>query len=476
MIEENYTGSHYFYPIRNIGGNNGGDNFDNLTQFDYTVPEGYIVKFNESYNVVEMTVQGITGGAYVTIGNAAFNGTHADNVNRHTTTINSNGVKSLFNNIEHITNDIQISNIKNSDTVSQVMDIIFESKNKLKNNNSLNPFYINKNSVNVANAAIGGNIDSYFTENSNTYTIKRREANRSPFFYSSTNQLIFKPLLSSFQDENIFYSGSNHRFNYFIDPQWRNKFIYAVGANGSLPVDIGEFKANPGNNGKINVVVKSFTLYVSVYKYLADIPKQIKYDFTEIFTSTRIMTPSNQEKWTVYIPKNTFRIFLTFVDKRALNGERTYSTTDLRVDDIRKKINQIFIEYNGKMYPSDQYNLISMSPVNTAPGENIYDWTENTNTEDLTRAYNDLLLYSGAHYDSNGFSLNFSEYLLNPLWCFNINQKDIGRSENLDITIRGSSAFSTFNACFLICLHKSSLTIDYNDNGFIKNVDFNKYP
>lgn len=482
--ETNFLGSHYFYPITNIGGNNGGENFYNLTQFNYTVPEGYIVKFNESYGALDTEIKGFNAiGDYVGLGkiivngnlvDGPFNNTHADNTHSQTTLINSNGVHSIFNKIEHIINDNEISSIKNGGTCMQVIDTIFNGKNKLKNNRAGNNFYIN-NTPTKWSVNIGTNIKGYISDTiSNDIEknkLKRLEAVHSPFYNSSQNKIIFKPLLSTFQDDNIFYAGSNHRFNFFIDDQWRNKFIYANGGDGTSSVVIsGNLNNNPlvtENKGKIRANIIGFTLYLSVYKYYSTIPKTVNYDFTEIFTSTKIISNSTQDKWTVYIPKNTFRIFLTFIDKRALSGETSlYSPTDLRVDDIRKKINQIYIEYNHKTYPSDHYNLISMDPA---------DWSINTNTEDLTRSYRDLLLYSGANYDSHGFSMSFQEFLLNPIWCFNINPVDIGRSENLDITLRGSSAFLENNVAFLMCLHKSSLQIDYNDNGFIKNVKFNKY-
>lgn len=469
--ETNFLGSHYFYPVTNIGGNNRGENFYNLSQFNYTVPEGYIVKFNESYGALDTEIKGFNAeGRYVPLDDVLYNNEHLDDTSSQTTIVNSNGAHCIFNKIEHILNDNEISSIKNGGTCMQVIDTIFNGKNKLKNNRVGNNFYINKNPT-TWNTNIGGNIEDKIDNNIEKEKLKRLEAENSPFYKSSQNKIIFKPLLSTFQDDNIFYAGSNHRFNFFIDDQWRNKFIYANGPNGTSSVVIsGNLNDNPlvtDNKGKIRANILGFTLYLSVYKYYSTIPKTVNYDFTEIFTSTKIITNSTQDKWTIYIPKNTFRIFLTFIDKRALSGETSlYSPTDLRVDDIRKKINQLYIEYNHKMYPSDQYNLISMDPA---------DWSIDSNTEDLSRSYRDLILYSGANYDSHGFSMSFQEFLLNPIWCFNINPVDIGRSENLDLTLRGKTSFLENNVAFLMCLHKSSLQIEYNDDGFIKNVNFNKY-
>lgn len=468
----NNAGSHKMYNVRSAGSVDNA-NFIGVLQYEFIVPEGYFLIGNESYCSVSLQFRGRDAGNNVIISNAIYNSTGgANNINvSNSCSLNSSPGSCLFERVEHLLNDNKFSEVKDVEKVDQIKSLVFETKKQLEKSLSTNPIYYNEEYKIPNVAAIGD-----YAKDARLLTTKEtqyKNARKSPYWFSAINRLNFKLPLPFFDETTPFYSGTRHTFNLFVDNNFRQKIVGGDRAGAAYAFD----NAAAGADGTINLNILDMSFYFSIYKNLSSIPRHIKYEMTEIFSTMHLIKESNIDRWTCYIPPSSFRVIIGFIDRRQ--GTSTlYPPNDFSNTDIRSKINQLFIEFQGVKYPGEDYYLAGMvhdhPKYNDVTGAQTNAGGSNVNgsSRDNQRAYFDYILASGAFLDGESSVLNYNEWQGQPLFCFNIIQGK-NKSGNLDIQIKGDTPFTQNNLAFVMCLYNRNLEISYNESGFIEDIKTN---
>lgn len=449
-----YGSSNYnFIPIRptsDIGFRNFNSNvtFDNIT-----IPAGKFPDFSQSYFAITLHVSGGTDAdptVEVLISDEFYN--TADNIT-NTVSLASDPCACLFTKMSNYIGDKYTSSIENVGQCDQLKNMVFESNQTINTTLSTNNIYWNK-SQNTYSTTFSGFSDSILVR-SNAQE-QRIQAEKSPFWKSKVNKLIWKPILPIFNISDPLPSGTKIKFIFNIDPNWRRRIIYGQRGNATLEVSGDLEKA------KMRVNVAEMVFYLCLYDSDVKLPKQLSYKFYEVYSTIKTLQDAVTDKFSIAIPRGTYKIIASFFDARV--GTSTlYSATSFNVPDT-KIIQELTMSYSGQFFPVEPYNFQASFDSST--------WTVASITNDIFRAYQDYLINTESFEDNSGASLSLAEWCAQPIFVHQIVRMPGDLSSNLDINIKTNGTRLGANSSILVmCLYTNEVTLELDNNSFINNVE-----
>ena len=422
-------------------------NFNSSVIFDnITIPSGKFPDFSQSYFSTLLEVS----GDGVTLGDNAYN--TADDIT-NTTTLSSNPISCLFNKLSNYINDKHTSSIENIAECDQLKNMVFESNQTLSTTLSTNNIYWTK-PKNIYNANFGGYTDSFLTRGNEQE--QRIQAQKSPFWSAKANKIMWKPILPIFSISEPFPSGSKFKFIFNIDPNWRRRLIFGQNNGASWVVNDAEAA------GTVTVNVREMVFYLCLYDANIKLPKTINYKFHEVYSTIKPIQATIADKFSMTIPRGTYKILVTFFDSRVGTDTR-YSPTSFNVADIKAKLQELTLSYSGQFFPVEPYNF----------SDQFFPllWNQATNTGDILRAYQDYLTNSDSFEDNSGASLSLGEWIAQPIFVHKIVRQSGDLSQNLDITVKGRDTFIANNSILVMCLYVNDITYELDNNNFITSVE-----
>lgn len=449
-----YGSSNYNFiphrPTSDIGFRNFNSNvtFDNIT-----IPAGKFPDFSQSYFAITLQVSGASNDDPLTeilISDSYFNiGNNVTN----TVTLSSDPCSCLFTKMSNYIGDKHMSSIENVPQCDQLKNMVFESNQTINTTLSTNNIYWNRSKNNYSNT-FNGYSDSILVRSNEQE--QRIQAEKSPFWKSRTNKLIWKPILPIFNISDPFPSGSKIKFIFNIDPNWRRRIIFGQRSGVTLEVS-GDLEKT-----KIRVNVVEMVFYLCLYDSNVKLPKQLSYKFYEVYSTIKTLQDAVSDKFSVAIPRGTYKILVTFFDAR-IGTSTLYSPTNFNIPDT-KNIQELTLSYSGQFYPIEPYNFSASFDSS--------DWTEATNTNDIFRAYQDYLINTESFEDNSGASLNLAEWCAQPIFVHQIIRMPGDLSSNLDVNIKTQGPRLGANTSVLVmCLYTNEVIYELDNNSFISNVE-----
>lgn len=454
------TGKYNYVPIRPLG-DISRKNFNGQIEVQMTVPQGKHWDPSNSYFSIKAAFFGYTGaGVKALISDNALNTTAdiTDNL-----ALSSDPCACLFQKLAYYCNDKHISTVENVAQVDQIKNMVFESKSTIEKALSTNPIYWQSGAKPALVTAIGDIVDPYAAQT--PAQAVRIAAQNSPFYYSSENRMVWRPPIPVLQLSEPFPENSRHKFVFNVDPQWQRKTVSGYHTNGT-PAIVSwaiQYSSDTAANNAVVFEITDFIFYAAFYDSNIRLPKQINYIFPEIYSAIKPVQNAVQDRFSFTVPRGTYKILLGFIDAR--NGTDTrYSPTNFSVDTLRAQLSDISLTYAGESFPLKPYSFPTANFLNT--------WnTATTDTQELANMYYEMLLGSDAFRDSSSTSLNFRDWLINPLWVFKIVKPPGDLSSNLDVYLKFRNGPGTDVSCFIMALYNSEVSIKLNDSGLIEDIE-----
>jgi len=131
------------------------------------------------------------------------------------------------------------------------------------------------------------------------------------------------------------------------------------------------------------------------------------------------------------------------------------AATELKnTGDMQSQIQQVSVTYGGITYPQAVYNLTN----------------NNSNTNDLFKAFSDYTIFSDSIRDRSGSLLDYNKWQVQQIYIFKMRQGLNNANGNCYITINGTGA-PTVNTSFMVLgLYDEYLTITYDNFARITEI------
>ena len=351
--------------------------------------------------------------------------------------LSQNPCGAFFQNIACSVNNNELTNYQQAPQTSTLYRMLYESPNEEKSVNCTNAIIpMDSDDMSVATGAIYNDFSSLETKigvtaGNLTQLFSKRMIwalkNQYNFDKSNTNKLNFQLPLPLFYTNDLIYVGSNGKINitFNVDPSWYKNLIQIAGSNEtvlgnaySLTTLASGFAANT-----INVSITDFKLYIA-RAHVLSVPRSLKltYHLKQFSTFYAPLTAGTNNNFNFTFKENRriSHIVVAFVNATGLSFK--YSPSDFSssytiinnletriTGDGMTNIKKIMLNCGGNIYPYTPYNL-----------ENVTAGI--TNTNDLSRAYYDMIVGTDSIRDRVGSLLNFSQWLVQKIFVFKSRQ------------------------------------------------------
>ena len=396
----------------------------------------------------------------------------------------------FFQNIACSVNNNELTNYQQAPQTSTLYRMLYESPNEEKSVNCTNGIIpMDSDDMSVAVGTIYNDYTSLAAkmgsgENALGGLFSKRMIwalkNQYNFDKSNTNKLNFQLPLPLFYTNDLIYVGSNGKINitFNVDPSWYKNLIQIAGSNAtvlgdaySLTTLASGFAANT-----INVSITDFKLYIA-RAHVLSVPRSLKltYHLKQFSTFYAPLTAGTNNNFNFTFKENRriSHIVVAFVNATGLSFK--YSPSDFSssytilnnletriTGDGMTNIKKIMLNFGGNIYPYTPYNL-----------ENVTAGI--TNTNDLSRAYYDMIVGTDSIRDRVGSLLNFSQWLVQKIFVFKSRQPIDNVSNACTITCEVGQNTSMTNI-FVLGLYDEFMSIGLGPNAEYTSYEVSAAP
>ena len=396
--------------------------------------------------------------------------------------ITPNPCGALFQNVSCSVNNNELTNYQNPAQTNTLYRMLYESEAEQRTVNSTNAIipmsqddlgttaYATTDMTGALEAQLGANAGTLAGKLSKRmiYALK----NQYNFNKRTTNKLNFQVPCPLFYSNDLIYVGSNGniKLTFNVDSSnWYKNLIQIAGSNTCTLANGQAYDITNLSGGfskcTINVSVTDFKLYIA-RAFSLSIPRNITqtYHLKQYSTfSAPLSVGGTLNNFTFSFKDNRriTHIIVAFFNARgttfkssptdfsssfAINGNGEQQITNDGMTNLKK----LTINFGGHIYPTSTYNL-----------ENS---VANSNTNDLARAYIDMVMNTDSIRDRSGCLLDFSKWLCQPIYAFRTHQNIENVSNTCSIACEVSQNASATNI-FVLGLYDEYLSLSYGNNG-----------
>jgi hypothetical protein len=411
------------------------DSFNGEVTFNFNVGNNEVYVPSETYvNVVIELSEHIANGV---VGNLAA-----------ATGLSSSPLSCLFTNGTLNINNKEVCKVSEYPQTAFIYNALSKSAQKLQNNDSTDPIFLNKRYGIAATPA--DDLNSQMELVKSSLGIK----NVTP---ATNNIHVFEiaqrmPLLIT-NDEVT--GNTNYQYKLQVDNNWRNQILQSSAAIGPA---VGVTDATTAA-GTLKLNVRDIYLNVSLYE-TDSIPQSVKstVSYKEMFSTTRTISQNaGSERYVITLPRNAESVFFCLFDSRRATTANL-SPTAFNCDAL-KALTSYEIRYGKSVMPSPTYQLNLSDEADTLASR----------VRSNARAFKEFI-YNTMDLSPNGSVFDLVSWASNPIFYHRV-VKPVGDTSNeLDINLVFNGNHSN-SILYVGAIFAKEVNIEYNESGLVSQVE-----